>query len=75
MLNLGSQSVTRTTTAKLTGPGLNFNKSVDVGYGANNIWAIAYTPGAGVVKPGIYMFQAGVAGSSTFTTRTYAVNP
>jgi hypothetical protein len=75
VLNLGSQNVVKTTTFKLTGPGLTFNKSFSVTYRANGIWVVWYNPGASVHNPGFYTYVATVAGLGSFTSRTYAVNP
>ncbi len=73
-LNLG-QTVTKATTAKLTGPGLKFNKSIPVLYGGNGIWGIGYRPGSGVGTPGIYTFQGSVSGGGSITTKSFAINP
>ena len=74
-LNLGSQTVTKSTTLKLSGPGLKFNSSAAVVYGANGIWGVGYRPGAGVGVPGIYTLQGTVSGGGSITTKTFAVNP
>jgi hypothetical protein len=74
-LNLGSQTVTKTTTFKLTGPGLKFNRSAGVVYGAGGIWGIGYRPGAGVGAPGIYTFEGSVSGGGAISTKSFAVNP
>lgn len=75
VLNLGNQNVTRTTTAKLTGPGLKFNRSVQATYNAGGIWVIGFRPGVGAGAPGVYTFQATVAGAGSLTTRSFAVRP
>lgn len=75
VLNLGNQNVTRTTTVKLTGPGLKFNKSVQATYPAGALWVIGYSPGRGVGTPGIYTYQATVAGGGSITTKSFAVRP
>ncbi len=74
-LNLGTQTVTKSTTLKLTGPGLKFTRSASVVYGANGIWGVGYRPGAGVGVPGIYTLQGSVSGGGSITTKTFAVNP
>jgi hypothetical protein len=74
-LNLGSSTVTKKTTWKLTGPGLKFTKFANVVYGAGGIWGIGFQPGPGVGVPGIYTFQGTVAGAGTMTTKSFAVNP
>lgn len=74
-LNLGSQTVTKSTTVKLTGPGLKFTRSASVVYGANGIWGVGYRPGVGVGVPGIYTLQGSVSGGGSITTKTFAVNP
>ncbi len=74
-LNLGNQTVTKTTTFKLTGPGLKFNRSVPVTYGAGGIWGIGFRPGSGVGTPGIYTFQGLVSGGGSITTKSFAINP
>lgn len=74
-LNLGSQTVTKSTTLKLSGPGLKFNSSAAVVYGANGIWGVGYRPGVGVGVPGIYTLQGTVSGGGSITTKTFAVNP
>lgn len=74
-LNLGTQTVTKATTWKLTGPGLKFNRSAQVVYGANGIWGIGYRPGGGVGTPGIYTFQGSVSGGGSMTTKSFAINP
>ena len=74
-LNLGTQTVTKKTTWKLTGPGLRFNRSANVIYGANGIWGIGYRPGAGAGVPGIYTFQGIVSGGGAATTKSFAINP
>ncbi len=74
-LNLGSKTVTKTTTLKLSGPGLKFNSSAAVVYGANGIWGVGYRPGTGVGVPGIYTLQGSVSGAGSITTKTFAVNP
>lgn len=74
-LNLGTQTVTKSTTLKLTGPGLKFTRSASVIYGANGIWGVGYRPGAGVGVPGIYTLQGSVSGGGSITTKTFAVNP
>lgn len=73
VLNLSSQNVTRTTTVKLTGPGLKFSKAVSATYNANGIWAVWYNPGVGVGRAGLYTLKASVASAGTFVIRTYAV--
>lgn len=73
-LNLG-QTVTKSTTLKLSGPGLKFNSSAAVVYGGNGIWGVGYRPGAGVGVPGIYTLQGTVSGGGSATTKTFAVNP
>lgn len=76
VLNLSNQNVRRTTTAKLSGgPGLKFNKSIQATYNAGGIWMVFYNPGRGVSQPGIYTFQATVAGGGSITNKTFAVNP
>jgi hypothetical protein len=74
-LSLGSQTVTKSTTFKLTGPGLKLNKSFSAVYGAGGIWIYGYRPGVGVGRPGIYTFQGSVSGGGSITTKTFAVNP
>jgi hypothetical protein len=74
-LNLGSKTVTKSTTLKLTGPGLKFNSSAAVVYGANGIWGVGYRPGVGVGVPGVYTLQGSVSGAGSITTKTFAVNP
>ena len=74
-LNLGSQTVTKTTTLKLNGPGLKFNRSINAVYGANGIWGIGYSPGAGVQKPGVYTLQGSVKDGGSITTKSFAINP
>jgi hypothetical protein len=74
-LNLGAQTVTKTTSVKLTGPGLHFNRSANVVYGANGIWGVGYRPGSGVQVPGIYTLQGTVSGGGSITTKSFAVNP
>ncbi len=74
-LNLGSQTVTKSTKLKLTGPGLKFNRSVNVTYGANGIWGIGYSPGSGVRTPGVYTLQGTVSGGGSITTKSFAINP
>jgi len=74
-LNLGNQTVTKSTRLKLTGPGLKFNRSVNVTYGANGIWGIGYSPGSGVRTPGVYTLQGTVSGGGSITTKSFAVNP
>lgn len=74
-LNLGSQNVTKSTTLKLTGPGLKFNRSTQVTYGAGGIWGVGFRPGGGVGVPGIYTLQGTVSGAGSITTKTFAVNP
>jgi hypothetical protein len=75
VVNLGSQTVTKATSFKLTGPGLTFNRTVSVPYHANGIWVVWYNPASGVHNPGFYTYVGGVSGSGTFTTHTFAVNP
>jgi hypothetical protein len=74
-LNLGPQTVTKTTTLKLTGPGLKFNRSNQVVYGANGIWGVGFRPGSGVGTPGIYTLQGSVSGGGSMTNKSFAVNP
>jgi hypothetical protein len=74
-LNLGPQTVTKATTLKLTGPGLKFNRTQQVVYGANGIWVIGFRPGSGVGRPGIYTLQGSVSGGGSMTTKSFAVNP
>jgi hypothetical protein len=74
VLNLG-QSVTRTTTAKLNGPGKKFTKSFQTNYGGNAIWAVWYNPSSGVTTPGVYTFTATLAGNGSATVRSFAVRP
>jgi hypothetical protein len=74
-VNLGNQRLTKATSLKLTGPGLKFNRSTQVAYGANGIWGIGYRPGGGVVKPGIYTLQGTVNGGGSITTKFFAINP
>jgi hypothetical protein len=74
-LNLGANTVTKTTSVKLTGPGLHFNRSANVVYGANGIWGVGYRPGSGVQVPGIYTLQGTVSGGGSITTKSFAVNP
>ncbi len=74
-LNLGPQTVTKTTTWKLTGPGLKFNRSAPVVYGANGIWGIGFRPGGGAGTPGIYTFQGSVSGGGSMTIKSFAVKP
>jgi hypothetical protein len=75
VLNLGTQNVTRTTSFKLTGPGLTFNRSFSVPYGANGIWVTWYNPAASVRNPGLYTYVASVTGLGSFTSRSFAINP
>ncbi len=75
VLNLGSQDLVRTTSFKLTGPGLTFNRSFSVTYQANGIWAVWFNPAASVRNPGFYTYVASVTGLGNFTSRTFAVNP
>jgi hypothetical protein len=74
VLNLGSQNVAKTTSFKLTGPGLTFNKSFLPTYKANGIWVVWYNPASSVHNPGFYTYVATVAGIGGFTSRTYAIN-
>lgn len=74
-LNLGTQTVTKSTTLKLTGPGLKFTRSASVVYGANGIWGVGYRPGVGVGTPGIYTLQGSVSGGGSITTKSFAINP
>lgn len=74
-LNLGTQTVTKSTTLKLTGPGLKFNQSANVTYGAGGIWGIGYSPGSGVHTPGVYTLQGTVSGAGSITTKSFAINP
>jgi hypothetical protein len=74
-LNLGAQTVTKTTTLKLTGPGLKFNRSTQVTYGANGIWGVGFRPGGGMGTPGIYTLQGSVSGGGSITTKSFAVHP
>lgn len=75
-LNLGTKNVTATTTLKLSGPGLKFNKSAQILYGAGGIWIVWYNPGAGVGQSGLYTLQSSVAGASgSATSKSFAVFP
>ncbi len=74
-VNLGSQTVTKSTTLKLSGPGLKFKKSINVVYGANGIWGIGYSPGAGVQTPGVYTLQGTVKDGGSITTKSFAIRP
>ena len=74
-VNLGTQTVTKSTTFKLTGPGLKFNRTVPVIYGANGIWGIGFRPGSGVGTPGVYTFQGSVSSGGSATTKSFAVHP
>lgn len=74
-VNLGTQTVTKATTFKLNGPGLKFNRTQQVTYGANGIWGIGFRPGSGVGRPGIYTFQGSVSGGGSMTNKFFAVNP
>ncbi len=74
-VNLGAQTVTKSTTLKLSGPGLKFKRSINVVYGANGIWGIGYSPGGGVRTPGIYTLQGTVKDGGSITTKSFAINP
>jgi hypothetical protein len=73
VVNLGSQNLARTVNFKLSGPGLSFNHSMQTTYRANGIWLLAYTPGVGVDRSGIYTLQVNVVGSGSAVARTWAV--
>lgn len=75
VLNLGTRNVTSKTTLKLSGPGLKFNRSFQVTYGANGIWVVWYNPGVGVGQSGLYTLQSTAAGGGSASTKSFAVFP
>jgi hypothetical protein len=74
-VNLGNQSLARTASFKLTGPGLTFNRSFSVTLHANAFWAVWLIPGTGVGTPGFYTYTGTVSGLGSFVTHTFAANP
>jgi hypothetical protein len=75
VLNLGNQSLARTTTVKLNGPGRKFNKSIVANYPSGSIQVVWYNPGVGVGQPGIYTFTGSVSGAGQSVTKSFETQP
>jgi hypothetical protein len=70
VVNPGTQSLTRRTVLKLTGPGLHFTWATQSLYRPTSLTVVAYNPSAALGQEGLYTLQATVAGGGSFTIRS-----